>query len=121
MSHRAVGVWHQISGRQVYQQVTDVAQFLRAQGIQKGERVAIIAENRPEWAITDFACQMLGIVDVPIYPTLTAEQTQFILRDSGARVAFVSSNEQLKKVLDVREQTDVKAVVIMDEPREQMT
>jgi long-chain acyl-CoA synthetase len=120
MSHRAVGVWHQISGRQVYQQVTDIAQFLRAQGIQKGDRVAIIAENRPEWAITDFACQMLGIADVPIYPTLTAEQTQFILRDSGTRVAFVSSNEQLKKVLDVREQTDVKAVVIMDEPREQM-
>src|SRR5260221_8881113 len=86
MSYRKGGVWHQISGKQVYQNVTDVAQFLRAQGLKKGDRLAIISENRPEWAIADFAAQILGLVDVPIYPTLTADQMQFILKDSGSQI-----------------------------------
>ncbi len=115
MCYRKGGVWHQISGKRVYQQVIDVAQFLRAQGLKKGDRVAIVSENRPEWAVTDFAAQILGLVDVPIYPTLTAEQMQFILKDSGTQIAFVSSYEQLNKMLGVRGQTDVKTIVVMDD------
>src|SRR3954466_9504830 len=111
MSYRKDGTWHIISAREVYTRVCHTARYLQSCGIQKGERVAIIAENRPEWAIADFACQLLGVVDVPIYPTLTSEQMQFILKDSGTKLAFVSSHEQLKKVLDVREQTEVQTVV----------
>ena len=118
MSYRKGGVWHQINGKHVYQNVTDVAQFLRAQGLKKGDRVAIISENRPEWAIADFAALVLGLVDVPVYPTLTSEQMQFILKDSGAQVAFVSTHEQLNKVLAVREQTGIKTVVVMDDAGE---
>ena len=55
-----------------------------------GDRVAILSENRPEWAIADYACLMCGIADVPIYPTLPAEQIAYILRDSGAVAIFVS-------------------------------
>lgn len=118
MSFRSRGVWHEISARQVYQRVTDVAQFLRAEGLQKGDRVALISENRPEWAIVDFAAQILGVVDVPIYPTLTSEQMRFILKDSGAKLAFVSTNEQLSKLLADRADTDIKTVVVMDEPQQ---
>ena len=78
---------------------------LRKWGIGKGDRVAILSENRPEWMIADFASLLLGAVTVPIYATLTAEQTAYILRDSGARVVFVSSEAQLQKVLSIREQT----------------
>ena len=87
---------------------------LRGWGIGRGDRVAILSENRPEWTIADFASLLLGAVTVPIYATLTAEQTAYILRDSGARVIFVSSEAQLQKVLSIREQTAVENIVVMD-------
>ena len=70
-----------------------------------GDRVAILSENRPEWTIADFASLLLGAVTVPIYATLTAEQTAYILQGFGARVVFVSSETQLQKVLSIRDQT----------------
>src|SRR5579884_3005875 len=79
--------WESISSKQMYDWIVAFASVLRSYGIGKGDRVAIIAENRVEWAITDFACLGLGAVDVPIYPTLTAEQIVFILRNCSARVA----------------------------------
>jgi non-ribosomal peptide synthetase component E (peptide arylation enzyme) len=78
-----------------------VARTLESWGIRKGDRVAILSENRPEWTITDFAVLALGAVTVPIYPTQTSEQTSFILNDSGARVIAVSTQFQLEKVLTI--------------------
>ncbi|MCU1287057.1 MAG: AMP-dependent synthetase and ligase [Acidobacteriales bacterium] len=115
MSFRKDGVWQKISAKEVYTRVCRTARYLQSWGIAKGERVAIIAENRPEWAIADFATQILGAVDVPIYPTLTAEQTQFILHDSGARVAFVSTEMQARKVQSIQSKTFVEKIVVMDE------
>ena len=83
-------------------------------GIAKGDRVAILSENRPEWQVADFATMLLGAVDVPIYPTLTDEQTAALLKDSGARVIFVSTVEHLKKVLAIKSQTALEKVVVMD-------
>ena len=87
---------------------------LRKWGVGRGDRVAILSENRPEWTIADFASLLLGAVTVPIYATLTAEQTAYILRDSGARVIFVSSETQLQKVLSIRDQTLLEKIVVMD-------
>ena len=63
----------------------------------RGDRVAILSENRPEWAITDYACLAARCTDVPIYPTLPARQAEYILRDSGAVAVFVSTAAQLEK------------------------
>ena len=63
-----------------------------------GDRVAILSENRPEWAIADYACLAARCADVPIYPTLPAKQVEYILRDSGAVAVFVSTAAQLEKV-----------------------
>ncbi len=71
---------------------------MAAAGVERGDRVAILSENRPEWAMTDWACLCSGVVGVPIYPTLSATQVAYILRDSGARLAFVSSKEQAEKI-----------------------
>ena len=90
--------WQVISSRQLYGYVATLARILKQWGIRKGDRVAILSENRPEWIIADFACVSTGIVDVPIYATLTAEQTLYLLQNSGARVIFVSTLEQLRKV-----------------------
>ena len=81
--------------------------MLRRWGLTKGDRLAILSENRFEWAAVDFACLLLGVVVVPIYSTLTAQQTAYILRDSGAKVVVVSTEKQLEKVLSIRNQTAV--------------
>src|SRR5436309_2702413 len=110
--------WQIASSRQYYGYVTSMARALRQWGIQKGDRVAILSENRPEWMITDFACVCSGIIDVPIYSTLTADQTLYLLRHSGARVAVVSSLEQLRKVQSIQSQTSLEKIVIMDDVAE---
>jgi long-chain acyl-CoA synthetase len=111
----AAGAWQPISSAQAYQRVRAVAGALRAWGIGKGDRVAILAENRWEWAVADFACLALGAVDVPIYPTLLAEQIAPLLADSGSRAIFVSTRAQYDKIAGVRTKTALEHVVPMDE------
>ncbi|MBV8672080.1 MAG: AMP-binding protein, partial [Acidobacteriaceae bacterium] len=111
----ATGAWQPISGSQIYQRVRSVAEAFTGWGIQKGDRIAILGENRWEWAVTDFATLALGAVDVPIYPTLTPEQIAILLADSGARIAVVSTRAQYEKVAQTRSQTAVERIVLMDE------
>jgi long-chain acyl-CoA synthetase len=110
----AGGFWQAISAREVYARVRALADVLRGWGIAKGDRIAILAENRWEWAVLDFAVLAIGAVDVPIYPTQTAEQTGVLLADSGSRIAFVSTREQYDKVASVRGQTHLERIVLMD-------
>ena len=117
MFKRGAG-WQVISSRQYYGYVTGVARALQRWGVKKGDRVAILSENRPEWMIADFACVCSGIIDVPIYSTLTADQTGYLLAHSGARVAFVSTIEQLRKVQSIQPQTSVEKIVVMDDVAE---
>ena len=114
MMHRQAIQWVPISARELYRNVAGVARALANWGIAKGDRVAILSENRPEWTTADFACQLLGAVSVPIYSTLTAEQTAFILQDAGCRIAFLSSELQLRKVQSIQAQTAVEKLVVMD-------
>src|SRR5277367_431318 len=115
MMHHVSGHWTSISSSELYRNVAGMARWLRERGITKGDRVAILSENRPEWTIADFACQLLGVVSVPIYATLTAEQNAYILNDSGARIIFVSSDAQLEKILTIRHETKVEHIVVMDD------
>ena len=107
--------WQVISSRQLYGYVAAIARTLQQWGIARGDRVAILSENRPEWMIVDFACVTTGIADVPIYSTLTAEQTLYLLQNSGARVACVSTLEQLRKVQSIVGQTKVEKIVVFDD------
>jgi long-chain acyl-CoA synthetase len=115
LMHRENGQWKSISARSFYERVAGVAAALRGWGITKGDRVAIISENRPEWSITDFAVLLSGALTVPLFPTLTAEQTKFLLKDSGARIAFVSTEKQLAKLLSVIADTAVEKIAIMNQ------
>jgi long-chain acyl-CoA synthetase len=107
--------WQVISSRQLYGYVVALARILKQWGIEKGDRVAILSENRPEWMISDFACVTTGIVDVPIYTTLTAEQTLYLLQNSRAKVIFVSTLEQLRKVQSIQAKTSLEKIVVMDD------
>jgi long-chain acyl-CoA synthetase len=94
--------WTPISYVQLSERVRSASLALANLGVRSGDRVAILAENRPEWAIVDYAALALGAADVPIYPTLPAAQVEYILRNSGAVVAFASSQAMLDKLLEVR-------------------
>ncbi|MBZ5615125.1 MAG: long-chain fatty acid--CoA ligase [Acidobacteriia bacterium] len=114
MLQRQAQGWAPISSKEIYRSVVGVARALESWGIRKGDRVAILSENRPEWPIADFAVLALGAVTVPVYATQTAEQTAFLLNDSGARVIAVSTKHQLEKVLSVQVQTPVERILVMD-------
>lgn len=118
LSFKGAAGWRIISSRQLYGYVAALARAFRQWGINPGDRVAILSENRPEWMIVDFACVSSGIVDVPIYATLTTEQTQYVLGNSGARVVCVSTVEQLRKVQSIQSQTKVEKIIVMDDVAE---
>ena len=104
-----------MSSKQVFERVRDVSLGLSALGVSPGDRVAIAAESRPEWIICDLGILAGGAVTVPIYPTLSAAQARYILQDSGARVAIVSTVDQLGKLQEVRHLLPLlEAVVVMD-------
>lgn len=115
MSFESEGQWHDISSRELYSRVYHTAKQLQSWGIRKGDRVALLAENRFEWAIMDWACLLIGAVDVPIYPTLTAEQAAFILKNSGATVIVLSTQKQLDKILSIKGETPLQRLVVMDD------
>ena len=106
--------WVPISAQELYRNVIGVSRQLEAWGIRKGDRIAILSENRPEWSTTDFAALLMGVVVVPIYSTLTDDQTGYLLRDSGCRAVFLSTEKQLQKVLAIQHQTPVERIVVMD-------
>jgi long-chain acyl-CoA synthetase len=108
------GQWQPLSSDQIYQRSRAVGSRLLEWGVQKGDRVAIIAENRWEWAVTDFAILAIGAADVPVYPTLTGEQIAVLLTDAGCRIAFVSTRAQFDKLNAVRSQTPLERIVMMD-------
>jgi len=108
------GVWQGISSIEVYRRVRALARALQEWGIERGDRVALLSENRWEWQITDFAVLAIGAVDVPIYPTLTTEQIGELLHDSAAKVAIVSTRAMFDKVEPFMGKAGLEHVVMMD-------
>jgi long-chain acyl-CoA synthetase len=108
--------WHPISSDQMYQRVRALATAFLRFGAQKGDRIALISENRWEWAVTDFAALAIGAADVPLYPTLTGEQIAEQVRDADCRIAVVSTRQQFDKLQAVRAQTQLRQIVMMDPP-----
>ena len=93
LSLKREGQWLHIPGDAIIRRVRAVALGLSALGVRKGDRVALLSENRPDWSVVDLAILGLGAVNVPIYTTQAPEQVRFILEDSGARVLFVSGRK----------------------------
>jgi long-chain acyl-CoA synthetase len=106
------GRYEPISHRSLLERVRHVAYALQQIGVKPGDRVAILSENRPEWAIADFACLTTGVTDVAIYPTLPDPQIAYILKDSGATAIFVSTAEQAQKLATIRHQLPALRCVI---------
>jgi len=106
------GAWRAVSSDEFKAAVEELSLGLRALGVEPGDRVAILAENRPEWAYADLATLAAAAVDVPVYASLTAAQVLYILKDSEAGVCFVSNAAQAAKVAQVRAQAQALRHVI---------
>lgn len=110
--------WVDITWKNLERRVHALAGFLHKHGVRKGDRVAILSENRPEWAITDLASQILGSVSVSLYTSLPADQVEYILKDSGAKMFIVSTAVQMKKALKVFDRCkDLELVITMTEEK----
>ncbi|HEY5218698.1 MAG TPA: long-chain fatty acid--CoA ligase [Gemmatimonadaceae bacterium] len=96
------GRYEPISHTTLFSRVRHAAIGLSDLGVHRGDRVVLLSENRPEWAIADYACLASGVTDVPIYPNETPEAAGYIIRDSGAVAAFVSTPNQAAKIAAVR-------------------
>jgi long-chain acyl-CoA synthetase len=105
LRRRVDGAWHDVTDRAFADEVMAVAKGLIAAGIAAGDRVAIMSKTRYEWTLADFAVLAIGAVVVPIYETSSAEQVEWILSDSGARGAFVETDDHVGLVESVRERT----------------
>ncbi len=104
-----------LSSQQLFDQVRAFSLGLQALGLEKGDRVALASESRPEWVVADLAVLTAGAVTVPIYPTLSAPQMWFILNESAARVAIVSNAAQVAKIMEVDARShDLRTVVVIE-------
>jgi long-chain acyl-CoA synthetase len=102
----------------VKEDVTALASYMVDFGVEKGDRVAILSENRYEWAVTDLAMQVVGAMNVSLYTTLPPGQCEYILNDSEAKLFFVSTGIQLKKAVEVFDNCpNLTQVVAFDEPK----
>jgi long-chain acyl-CoA synthetase len=103
------------STQELFDRIRELSLGLMSFGVTSGDRVAIMAESRPEWVMSDMAILVQGGVTVPIYPTLTAPQARYILADCGAKLAIVSTRQQADKIQQIRHLVpELQAVFVMD-------
>ena len=118
LQYKVNGAYQPISSRLLAERVRRVALGLSELGVKPGDRVAIFSENRPEWALADYACVTSALTDVPLYPNLPPEQAAYILRDSGAVAIFVSDEAQAAKIAAVREKCpSLRSVITFEATR----
>jgi long-chain acyl-CoA synthetase len=109
------GRFQGVSSRDALRKVAALASLLNRMHVERGDRVAILAENRVEWALTDYALLGLGAIPVPIYTTFLEADIEYILRDSGAKGIVLATEQQLAKVVNVRPHLpDLQFVLAMD-------
>ncbi len=112
LRYRKQGTWVNLGYAAFRERALMVARGLAKLDVRRGDRAAILSENRAGWVIADMGILSAGAVSVPIYPTSTPEQIEYLLRHSGAKVVFVSSRVQYQKLLEIRQGIpDVRLVV----------
>jgi len=111
------GSWQDVSYAELGEIVQEIALGLIDLGIEKGERVGILANTRPEWSYADMALTETGAVVVPIYQTNSSEECLWVMSDSGACAIVCEDEQQVAKVAAIREQLpELRTVIVMDPP-----
>src|ERR1051325_2416021 len=100
LNYKRDGAWHSLSAAEMLGRAKDIALGLHSRGVRKGDRVAIVAESCVEWVLADQGCLYMGAVIVPIYPTLTPPQVQYILEDCAPKILFVETQKKFDEICD---------------------
>jgi long-chain acyl-CoA synthetase len=115
MRRHRMGVWESWSWRDYAEQAARVGMALVELGIEPGDRVAIHSQNRPEWLIADLGAQGVGAAPVGIYPTSPAAEVDYLMSHSGSKVLIAEDEEQLDKILAVRERLpELRRIVVIE-------
>ena len=114
LRRKEMGIWKRISWAEYGTGVREVAAGLLALGLQPGDKVAILGDNRPEWLFSDLGTMTIGGVSCGVYPTSAPEQVAYIVGHSESKVLFVENEEQVDKALQILPELDLKQVVIWD-------
>lgn len=111
----ATGAYVDISWKEMERRVRQLGCYLLSIGVKKGDRVGLFSPNRPEWWISDLAILSIGAVNVPIYATNSAEESRYILHNSGARVCIAGTADHLDKILTAKKKLPgLKNIVVID-------
>ena len=117
LREKEFGLWQPIPWGRYHERVRDFALGLRTLGFGRGDKLAIIGDNRPEWLYAELAAQSLGGVAVGIYQDSLAEQVRYVLKHSGACAVVVEDQEQVDKLLDLVGRLPRLERVIYDDPK----
>ena len=117
LRHKKKGIWSTANWDQYYDNVRAVGLALADLGLQRGETIAVLSENRPEWLYADMGAQCMGLLGAGIYPTSSPEQVQYILNDARVRLVFVENQEQYDKVEAVRAQCPALQHIVISDRR----
>jgi long-chain acyl-CoA synthetase len=113
MKYKANGRWNPITFREYGQQAREVANGLISLGVEKGDCVALLSTNRPEWHISDVGIMLTGAFTVPVYPTNSPPQVAYVVGHSESKVAFVENRDQLEKVLKTKDELPKLATIVV--------
>lgn len=114
LRRKEYGIWNRISWREYGQKVREASAGLLAIGLERGDRVAILGDNRPEWLICHLAIMTIGCVTCGVYPTSASEQVAYVVGHSESTVLFVENEEQVDKVLQILDKLNLKQVMVWD-------
>ena len=102
LREKEFGIWQSLTWAEYLDRVRDFALGLRALGVDRGDRVAIVGDNRPEWVIAELAAQSIGVLPIGLYQDAVATEVEYLLTESGARLVVAEDQEQVDKVLEIR-------------------
>lgn len=114
LMHKKVGAYRSITYADLGEQVLSLAAALLHQGVKPGDHVGLISDNRPEWAVVDFAVLCIGAVVVPVFPSLSASQVQYIIKDSCTTLIFAENSNQTSKVESLLQDGTIEAVWVFE-------
>lgn len=117
LREKDLGIWQEITWRQYWESVQDVAHGLLALGVEPGDRVAIHSENRPEWVYADVAAVAVRAMSMGLYPTNPPAEVQYLLSNSGSKILIAEDQEQVDKALHVKDELPELERVVYIEPR----
>src|SRR4030095_14669019 len=115
LNHKVGDEWVNTSAETFAERVRNVALGLALRDIRRGDRVALLSENRPEWSIVDLAILSLGAINVPIYTTQAVEQIEYILADSGACAIFISNRRLFRHARPVLTSRAIEHLIFFDQ------